>query len=202
MSTPVQGAVPIHPEAVAGDPSQLRWVVPAGTLPFVGAVSACPTELRGWVDDGTIAEVTVETTAVRIRLAPGRSWRDEGERIRTGLQGALLSPDAWSTTVAASPDTILRAAVTEVLDGDVGDYIRSHGGAVRLVDVTDGRVELSLDGACAHCPSSDATLTDRIETAVRGRYPALREVVAHGDTVASGGRRLLGLFPVRRTAAG
>lgn len=190
--------VPMHPETVIDEPSVLRWIIPAGLLPFVGPVTAVPAALQSSIDDGTVTRLDVEPTAVRIRLAPGRSWRTEGDRIRTALQGALEVPDAWTPQSDASPDAILRMAVLEVIDGDVGDYIRSHGGIIELVDVSDGRVRLSLNGSCSHCPASDVTLTERVESAVRSRFPAVREVTAESDKGLAGGRRLLGIMPSRR----
>lgn len=191
--------VPIHPQAVVDEPSVLRWIIPAGVLPFVGHVTALPPALQSSIDDGTVFRIDVEPTAVRIRLAPGRSWRAEGDQVRTSLQRALETPEAWSTDDVASPDAILRMAVNEVIDGDVGDYIRSHGGVIELVDVDDGRVQLSLTGACAHCPASGATLSGRVEAAVRNKFPAVREVVARDDRTAASGRRLLGIIPTKRT---
>ncbi|MFY2791729.1 NifU family protein [Rhodococcus sp. MALMAid1271] len=190
--------VPTHPESVVGEPSVLRWIIPAGLLPFVGPVTTAPVALQSSIDDGTIARIDVEPTAIRIRLSAGRSWRTEGDRIRRALHGALAVPDAWMPQVDASPDAILRMAVLEVIDGDVGDYIRSHGGIIELVGVSDGRVRLSLNGSCAHCPASDVTLTERVERAVRTRFPAVREVTAESDKGLAGGRRLLGIIPTRR----
>ena len=190
--------VPTHPESVVGEPSVLRWIIPAGLLPFVGPVTTAPVALQSSIDDGTIARIDVEPTAIRIRLSAGRSWRTEGDRIRRALHGALEVPDAWMPQVDATPDAILRLAVLEVIDGDVGDYIRSHGGIIELVGVSDGRVRLSLNGSCAHCPASDWTLTERVERAVRTRFPAVREVTAESDKGLAGGRRRLGIIPTRR----
>ncbi len=189
--------VPVHAEAVDGDERALRWVMPAGTLDFVGAVRRVPVALQVLVDDGTVEDLAVEPAAVRIRLSPGRRWQDEGARLRTALQGALAIPDGW---VAADPsaDRVLAVAVQQVIDGDVGDYIRSHGGAVALRAIEGERVELELSGACSHCPAADLTLTQRFEVALRALYPPVREVTARTDSGLAGGRRLLGLSPSRR----
>ncbi|MGU3291397.1 NifU family protein [Williamsia sp. M5A3_1d] len=188
--------VPIHPEAVPGSPQELRWVMPAGTLGFVGEVITVPVELGAFVGSGVIDVITAEPAAVRIRLREGSSWRREGAAIRTALGAALASPAQWHPRRAGTVDEVLRAAVDEVLAGEVGDFIRSHGGALDIVDVDAGVVTVSLGGTCAHCPASDVTLTDRFEEAVRELFPALIEVrVAAAPSLASGGR-LLGLFPV------
>ncbi|WP_148616450.1 NifU family protein [Nocardioides rubriscoriae] len=195
----------IHPEPVAGDPTAVRWVMPAGTLPFVGAPAALPPELQTLVDDGTVTRVEVEPDAVRVAIAAGRSWRVVGGRVRSALVAALGDASAWRGPGGADRDDVLRMAVEQVIAGDVGDYVRGHGGRISLLDVRGGRVEVALGGACAHCPSSDLTLTQRFEVAVRARCPDVTEVVTRDEPGASGEtgrRRLLPLRPVRRSAAG
>jgi Fe-S cluster biogenesis protein NfuA/nitrite reductase/ring-hydroxylating ferredoxin subunit len=67
--------------------------------------------------------------------------------------------------------------VEEALD-EVRPYIESHGGEVDLLDVSDGVVRLRMRGACVGCAASTMTLRRGIETAIRERWPELREVVA------------------------
>ncbi len=172
------GPVPVHPEVLPGDAQRLRWVVPAGTLDVVGPVPAPPGGLADLVAEGTVVSVTAAPNAVVVELAAGRSWRTEGARVRTALQEALAQPADWRGEVEHSRDEILRVAADEVVAGEVGDYIRSHGGLVTVLGVRDGVLQLSMSGACSHCPASDLTLTGRIETAVRARCPWLRGVQA------------------------
>lgn len=87
-------------------------------------------------------------------------------------------------------------AAAQVVAGDVGGYIRSHGGEISVVGVADGEVEVKLSGSCSHCPAAELTLADRFETALRERYPALRGVRAH-EAPAPGPRRSLGLLSIR-----
>lgn len=142
--------VPLHPEAVDGDPEELRWVLPAGTFAFVGTVAHLPLTVQQLLDDGTLKELTIEPTAIRTRLGVGRSWRFEGSRVRAALQTAAASPGQWVPAEATSSGAVLRMAVQQVIDGEVGDYVRSHGGSVELLSVDDGVVVVKLDGACAH----------------------------------------------------
>ncbi len=189
--------VPIHPEAVPEDPQVLRWVIPPAVLAVVGEPAGLPDPLAALVADGTVAGVAVEPTAVLVRLAAGRSWRTEGTRVRTALQAALAAPGEWCPATAQTPDEVLRFAVDQVLDGEVGDYIRSHGGQVSLRGIDDGVVRLAMSGACAHCPASGSTLTDRIETALRARCPWLERIEAESESAGPLRRFLLPLTPVR-----
>jgi Fe-S cluster biogenesis protein NfuA len=46
-------------------------------------------------------------------------------------------------------------------------FVHSHGGEVEVLDVTDGVVHVRLAGACSGCTSSDVTLTEGVEEALR-----------------------------------
>ena len=189
-------AIPVHPEPVVDDPATVRWVVPAGLLTIVGAPAALPPSLGALAHDGIVDSVVVESSAVRVTLTPGRTWRADGARVREALLADLELPSAWSASAPTGTDDVLRAAAREVLDGDVGAFVASHGGALTVVDVVDGVITVDLAGACSHCPAADVTLTDRFADAVRVRAPQLREVRA-ADRPADRGhlRRLLPLLP-------
>lgn len=175
--------VPVHPEPIVANPLAMRWVVPPDVLDFVGGTARVPAALQALVDDHTIDSLRVEATAVVTTLSPGSSWRAEGERVRGALQTALAQPARWQALHHSDPDDVLRAAVAEVIAGDVGEYVRSHGGQIELVDVCDGRVRVRLNGACTHCPASRITLGDRFETALRARCPSLVSVTQTSDAV-------------------
>ncbi len=190
--------VPIHPESVAGDPATLRWSIPAAALGMVGVPAVVPTALQALLDDAVLESLFVEPAAVSTTLGPGASWREHGARVRTTLQEALLTPEQWRPAGAGSTaDELLRAAVLQVLDGEVGHYIRSHGGSVRLLDVHDRDVKVELAGACSHCPASEITLTNRIETGIRALYPALGRVSSRSQAAPNLAHRVLNWFPAR-----
>lgn len=190
--------VPVHPESVDDDERTLRWVIPPSTLSFVGTPVGVPEALQHVLDDGTLEALTLEPAAVRTTLADGRAWRDHGSRVRDALQVALAIPDQWLPAPTTTPrDDVLRAAVGQVIDGEVGAYIRSHGGQVTLLAVHDGEVEVQLSGACRHCPASDVTLTQRLESGIRALDPTLRRLISRDEPGPVGGRRMLRLLPTR-----
>ncbi|MEO9139387.1 MAG: NifU family protein [Jatrophihabitans sp.] len=196
---PGDALVPVHPEAVTGDARALRWRTPVAVLAFVGAVEAAPDDLGRLMTDGTLESLSVEPDAVLARLGAGRDWRTEGPRFRTAVQAALGRPDGWTPGIGAGTgDDALRMAVEQVIAGEVGDYVRSHGGEISLVSVTDGHVEVNLSGACSHCPASEMTLTQRVDVAVRRLYPELRGLRAAPNVGApTAARRLLGMAATR-----
>ncbi|MFC2034297.1 NifU family protein [Chloroflexota bacterium] len=71
----------------------------------------------------------------------------------------------------------MKDKVEGVLDKIRPNLIRD-GGNVELVDVTDGKVELRLTGACAGCPFSTMTLKMGIEQVLKQELPEIKEVVA------------------------
>ena len=192
--------VPLHPEPVPGDTQALRWVIAAGTLAIEGEVTAPPSPLDSLLADGTVESLAVAPTAVSIRLAPGRAWRRDGARVRSALQAALELPERWSA-LSGGADDVLRSVVQDVIDGPVGMYVRSHGGAIELLEVADGHVRVRLAGACSHCPSAKVTLDERFEKAVRARYPAVRSVTARPAAGLAGARRRLPLTVARHDPA-
>jgi len=59
-------------------------------------------------------------------------------------------------------------------------FLRSHGGDVELLGVTDGVVSLRLAGSCHSCPSSTMTLKTAIEQAIYEAAPDVTEIVTEG----------------------
>ena len=68
----------------------------------------------------------------------------------------------------------------EALAGPAGQYLRSHGGTVRVVSAADGTVVLDLSGTCRSCPARGFTLQMRLEAEIRRLYPEVREVRTAG----------------------
>ncbi|WP_458246361.1 NifU family protein [Streptomyces sp. MAI_2237] len=170
--------IPLHPQP-ANRPDVLRWMISAGTLTGTGPLARVPEAMAALLADGTLTGIFLEATAVVTRLGPGRTWAEAGPRVRTALHTALEDPAGWIPDARTDPgddDAVLYRVVLEVLAGETGDFVRSHGGGVDLVDVTDGVVTVSLHGACHGCPASWLTLHQRLERRIRQRHPALREV--------------------------
>jgi Fe-S cluster biogenesis protein NfuA len=188
--------VPIHPQACPGQPGRLRWLLPAGLLSFTGTPTSVPQEVASLLRDGTLAEVHVESGAVVTVLGAGRNWPSEGPRVRSALHAALADPDGWTTTAGVRPaddgvrpaeggvrpadDDGLRVAAAALLDGQVGDFARSHGGSIELVGAHQGVVTVKLAGACHGCPAARHTLRQRLEGQLRRLRPDLEAVVEAG----------------------
>ena len=150
--------IPLHPQQ-RGRPDEMHWLLPSGVLPFTGDVARAPHAVSTLLEDGTLTQVRLEQNAVITRLAPGRSWPDDGPRVRTALHAALADPGGWQPheetlgpADVPDEDDALRRAAEQLLSGPAGDLIRSHGGRIDVIAVHDGIVEVSLHGTCDGCP--------------------------------------------------
>lgn len=173
--------IPVHPENTA-DVQTLRWVVPAGTLPFVGAIAAVSAPLAALQQDGTITHISADPTAVLLTLSADKSWQNWGAKVRDALQASLRTAHMWqpaddSTSAAEREDAILQQAVEGVRASSVGEYIRSHGGELSVVEVSSGVVTVALSGACSKCALRGETIGNRVKTAISRQYPGLKEVI-------------------------
>lgn len=168
--------IPLHAERVAGEPRAVRWVVPAGRL-SAGRIRSAPGRLGELLADGTLTEGLTENTAVWLWLREGLSWSAKGADVRAALQDALADPSAW--VLEAAPGEVLEKVTADLLEGPVGDFVRSHGGSVSAQRFGD-TVTVRLGGACEHCPAAGLTLRQRLVGELRDRCPDLVEVDTDG----------------------
>ena len=174
MKAPV---IALHAERVAADPHAVRWVVPTGSLP-VGRVRRAPGRLGELFTDGSLTAGLVEGTAVWLWLREDLAWTGHGTAVQAALREALADPDHWS--IEAAPGAVLHLVTSDLLNGTVGDFIRSHGGSVSALRVGDDEVVVALGGACEHCPAAGHTLRLRLMDELRRRCPGLTEVARDG----------------------
>ena len=186
--------VAVHPEATA-DPRTSRWVVPAGTFDFVGAPRVVPGALQALLDDGSLSAIAVEPAAVLTTAGVGNpladpagpdpttdtseTWHTLGGPVRRALLAALADPTDWqaASSLDALPGAVLAAAVEQIIAGEVGAYVRSHGGSAQLVRVEGSVATIALDGACSGCPARGATLGLRFGRAVEALCPGAEVVL-------------------------
>ncbi len=163
----------IHAERVVGDDRVVRWVVPAGRL-AAGRVRYAPGRLGEMLGDGTLSGALTEHSAVWLWLRDGLSWSRSGAAVQTALREALEDPDGWA--VDPAPGEVLERVTTDLLDGAVGDFVRSHGGSVTARRLDGDAVAVQLGGACEHCAAAEFTLRARLLGELRRRCPDLVEV--------------------------
>ena len=67
--------------------------------------------------------------------------------------------------------------IKEVLETDIQPAVAMDGGYIEFVSYENGIVYLSLQGACAGCPSSTLTLKQGIEHRLKQFVPSVKEVM-------------------------
>lgn len=130
-----------------------RWMVSGAAPATVPAGGAAPA-------GAALAGVSATETDSR-GAAPARS------------SGAAL---ASSGSGGGESDELLREAAGAVLAGEFGEYVRSHGGGVEVLDVSGGIVSIRFHGECHGCPAAAITMHVRFERELRARCPILVSV--------------------------
>ncbi|MBC8422804.1 Fe-S cluster assembly protein NifU [bacterium] len=70
--------------------------------------------------------------------------------------------------------------IREVLENDIARALRTDGGDIELVEIRGNEVHVKLVGACASCPSSQATIKGWVEAQLREHVNEDIEVVEVG----------------------
>ncbi|MFN2408676.1 MAG: Fe-S biogenesis protein NfuA [Halomonas sp.] len=103
---------------------------------------------------------------------------------RMGGQLTIKAPNAKMPKVNA--DSPLEDRVNYVLYSEINPGLASHGGEVKLVELTEQNMAvLAFGGGCQGCAAVDLTLKDGVEKTLMERIPELggiRDVTDHSDT--------------------
>jgi Fe-S cluster biogenesis protein NfuA len=75
-------------------------------------------------------------------------------------------------------DSDLESKIRTILDNEIRPAVAMDGGDITFEKFEDGVVYLYLQGSCAGCPSSTATLKMGIENRLKEAVPEVVEVVA------------------------
>ena len=55
--------------------------------------------------------------------------------------------------------------------------LQADGGDIKLINIEDGVVKVSLTGACSGCPMSAMTMKFGVEKAIKEMVPEIKEVI-------------------------
>jgi NifU-like protein len=72
------------------------------------------------------------------------------------------------------------AQIREVLENDIARALRTDGGDIELVEIRGNEVHVRLIGACASCPSSQATIKGWVESQLHEHVSEDLEVIEVG----------------------
>ena len=98
------------------------------------------------------------------------------DHFQSGLPA--IEADAADTGPADGDDDEVVVQIRELIDTRVRPAVAQDGGDIVYKGFEDGIVYLHMQGACAGCPSSTATLKHGIENMLRYYVPEVQEVRA------------------------
>jgi Fe-S cluster biogenesis protein NfuA len=132
---------------------------------------------------GGVARVFLGADFVTVTKADAAEWQELRPRVLGAIMEHFLSgapvmegAEAEEAGVEYDPaDEEVVAQIRELLDTRVRPAVAGDGGDIVFRGFRDGIVRLHMQGACAGCPSSRATLKHGVETMLRHYVP---EVVA------------------------
>ena len=168
-------------------------VMESGTRDFADSQSAEASPLaEALFATGMVEGVFFGRDFVSVTAAPGVSWSDlEPVVVEVLLDhfvtGAPLfkAGSAGSIHVAADTefeedpaDAEIIEQIKELIDTRVRPAVAQDGGDIVYKGYRDGRLFLSMHGACQGCPSSEITLKRGIESLIRHYVPEVESIEA------------------------
>ena len=96
------------------------------------------------------------------------------EHLKQGEKVLLPKKESLKDASAETEDI---KKIKEILEKDIQPAVAMDGGYIEFVSYEKGIVYLSLQGACAGCPSSTITLKQGISARLQQFVPSIKEVV-------------------------
>lgn len=146
-------------------------------------------------DTGEVTGVFFGGDFVSVNAAPGVDWSalkpqvlsilldhfvSEAPLFAPGTAGGIaVPPEDDALAIEEDPaDADIVAQIHELLETRVRPAVAGDGGDIQYRGYRDGVVYLTMQGACAGCPSSSATLKHGIEGLLKHYVPEVVEVRA------------------------
>jgi len=170
-----------------------QTVVEIGTRDFADAQSAEASPLASALfDSGKVEGVFYGRDFVSVTAAPGVSWNDlEPLVLETLLDHFVSGAPLFVAGTAADiridedsgfednpDDAEIIDQIKELIETRVRPAVAQDGGDIHYKGYRDGRLYLSMHGACSGCPSSTITLKRGIESLIRHYVPEVESVEA------------------------
>lgn len=168
-------------------------VMDSGTRDFTDAESAAASPLANALfDSGLVEGVFYGRDFISVTAAPGVSWTDLEPLVLETLLDHFVSGTPLFVPGSAAgihvaeasdfeedpADGDIIAQIKELIETRVRPAVAQDGGDIAYKGYRDGRLYLSMHGACAGCPSSAVTLKRGIESLVRHYVPEVESVEA------------------------
>ncbi len=165
-----------------------RDVVPGGTADFTSVESTARSPLAAalFAQDG-VARVFLAGDFIAVTKSDDVAWStlkplvlsvivDQFVSGRPVLEGQGDAGDEHGHEDILPADQEIVDQIKELLDTRVRPAVASDGGDIVFRGYRDGVVRLHMQGACAGCPSSRATLKHGVENMLRHYVPEVQSV--------------------------
>ncbi|HEY9078674.1 NifU family protein [Magnetovibrio sp.] len=159
-------------------------VMGSGTANFTDAASAgnSPLALRLFDIDG-VSGVFLGSDFVTVTKADEAAWDVVKPRVLAAVmdhftQGGAVMNEAEGESESGEGDSETVKQIKELIETRVRPAVAQDGGDIVFRSFEAGVVYLHMQGACAGCPSSTATLKNGIENMLRHYVPEVTEVRA------------------------
>jgi Fe-S cluster biogenesis protein NfuA len=176
------------------NPSTLKYVVNTALLPR-GAMNFTTRDVANeksplatrLFDIKGVTGVMLGTNFVTVTKGDEGEWDELNDGVMLALEKHLTAGDvvvkpevleAWQTASATLTGGAMEQRIREILDAEIRPAVAMDGGDITLDRVENGTVYLHMQGSCAGCPSSTATLRMGIETRLKEAIPEIVEVVS------------------------
>lgn len=165
-----------------------RPVAPEGPFDFADAAAGASSPLAARIFAlGDVERVFLGADFITVTQMPGgASWDTLKAQVLGAIMDHFASGQPAVTSDATSEaetfddpaDAEIVARIRELLDLRVRPAVANDGGDIVYRGFQQGVVYLNMQGSCAGCPSSTATLKGGIENLLRHYVPEVREVRA------------------------
>jgi Fe-S cluster biogenesis protein NfuA len=169
-----------------------QTVMEAGTRDLADAESAEASPLaQALFDTGLVEGVFFGRDFISVTAAPGVSWTDLEPVVSEALldhfvTGAPLFKAGTAGDIHVADESLdedpedaeIIAQIRELIDTRVRPAVAQDGGDIVYKGYKDGRLYLSMHGACQGCPSSEITLKRGIESLIKHYVPEVESIEA------------------------
>lgn len=171
-----------------------RKVMDAGTRDFASPEEAEVSPLaEALFAQGDVIGVFFGADFISVTAAPGVAWSDlkplvlgtlldhfsaDMPLFRPGSAGAISVPAEGDEFTDDPADAEIIDQIKELIETRVRPAVANDGGDIIYRGFDKGTVYLRMQGACAGCPSSTATLKHGIESLLKHYVPEVTEVRA------------------------
>jgi Fe-S cluster biogenesis protein NfuA len=171
------------------NPNSIKWVLgepiaaagTAASFPEPVGPEVSPLAARLFAVKG-VTSVFLASSFVTVSKLGDADWMELAEPLVEAIKAFAASGEpalgaAFRAESAASEGDVV-GRIRRVLEEEVRPAVAMDGGDVVFAGYRDGVVEVHLQGSCAGCPSSTATLRFGIEQRLREEVPEVTRVVS------------------------